>query len=187
MWNIRIQYCIFHQQASKSVRRHNVVKYWWSVHALLNRITRCETSNSKRRYYCVSWYINILITIPKLIKTCFQILFIRADGGGGGPGRRRMSAYPSGSCASVALGSNLSTKLDRWKEIMDTPLAPQRFRDDDTSLTCSPTQGRTLSTLKRKIYCKNHYWPLPLVLMYCSFISSVVCREWNPSPQIESH
>lgn len=107
--------------------------------------------------------------------------------GGGGPGRRRMSAYPSGSCASVALGSNVSPKLDRWKEIMDTPLAPQRFRDDDTSLTCLPTQGRTLSTLKRKIYCKNHYWPLPLVLMYCSFIFSVVCREWNPSPQIESH
>ena len=98
-----------------------------------------------------------------------------------------MSAYPSGSCASVALGSNVSPKLDRWKEIMDTPLAPQRFRDDDTSLTCSPTQGRTLSTLKRKIYCKNHYWPLPLVLMYCSFIffRSVprvesIAADWEP-------
>ena len=58
MWNIRISY-FFYQQASKSVRRHNVVKYCWSAHALLNRIARCETSNSKRRYYCVPWYIQI--------------------------------------------------------------------------------------------------------------------------------
>ena len=71
-----LEYRIFIQQASKSVRRHNVVKYCWSVHALLNRITRCETSNSKKIYYCVPWYINIwqffnLITIPKLIRSTF--------------------------------------------------------------------------------------------------------------------
>ena len=36
-------------------RAKHVVKYCWSVHALLNRITRCDSSNSKRRYYCVLW------------------------------------------------------------------------------------------------------------------------------------
>ena len=57
VWNITISF--FYQQARKSVRRHNVVKYCWSVHALLNRITTCETSNSKWKYHCVPWYIQI--------------------------------------------------------------------------------------------------------------------------------
>ena len=42
-----------------------VVIYCWSVHALLNRITRCETSNS------TNFTTFILITISKLIRSTF--------------------------------------------------------------------------------------------------------------------
>ena len=61
----------YHQQASKSVRRQNVVKYSWSLHALLNRKTRCETSNNKRICSLVHSNLTtfIFITISILAST----------------------------------------------------------------------------------------------------------------------
>ena len=69
MRNIRISW-FFNQQTSKSVRRpifSNIVEvfmHFWT-----------ETSNSKRRYYWISWYIQtfILIIISKLIRSTFSL------------------------------------------------------------------------------------------------------------------
>ena len=69
MRNIRISW-FFNQQTSKSVRRpifSNIVEvfmHFWT-----------ETSNSKRRYNCISWNIQtfILIIISKLIRSTFSL------------------------------------------------------------------------------------------------------------------
>ena len=122
MWNIRISY-VFHQQASKSVRRYSVNKYWWSLNRILN--------NSKRRYYCVPWNIRIWQLLFQLPNRNFFRRFLALN-----------SAPPVGTTPYPLMVEGISEVLTFWSEYITCPRWHEKVRVITSSKYCTAFEIR---------------------------------------------